>query len=280
MGIITFFEFSQWGTSSYNGTKQPRFTVKDDVTFIKGSHTIKTGFTYDRQQANGFGQQDYGGRAGFDFKHTGVPGVTNFATAGGSSFAFVPSRLRQLGPNRDDSSCSRSIRPAGSTPRTIGVLKTESWSSTTDYGTSSRGRQSRAAIGIRSSIRTCQTRVSTAILARSFSPVKDLAVRASEASSTVYYGAIAPRLSGAYSIPEQTTLRGGIGRSYGRVTVISGTSHFAGFIGRSEFTNTDSGLTPTFLLDQGLPSYPLPPQIDPAFSNNTRGSITGTGIRL
>ena len=87
MGIISFSEFSTWGGSSYNGTKQPRFTVKDDVTFIKGSHTIKTGFTYDRQQANGFGQQDYGGRAGFDFKHTGVPGVTNFATAGGSSFA-------------------------------------------------------------------------------------------------------------------------------------------------------------------------------------------------
>ena len=34
------------------------------MTFINGSHTIKTGFTYDRQQANGFGQQDYGGRAG------------------------------------------------------------------------------------------------------------------------------------------------------------------------------------------------------------------------
>ena len=86
-GAITFSEFSTWGAASYNGTKQPRFTVKDDVTFIKGSHTIKTGFTYDRQQANGFGQQDYGGSAGFDFKQTGVPGVTNFATAGGSSFA-------------------------------------------------------------------------------------------------------------------------------------------------------------------------------------------------
>ena len=61
--------------------------MKDDVTFIKGSHTIKTGFTYDRQQANGFGQQDYGGRARFNFLHTGVPGVTNFAAAGGSSFA-------------------------------------------------------------------------------------------------------------------------------------------------------------------------------------------------
>ena len=86
-GAIQFTEFSTWGAASYNGTKQPRFTVKDDVTFIKGSHTVKTGFTYDRQQANGFGQQDYGGRARFSFLHTGLPGITNFAAAGGSSFA-------------------------------------------------------------------------------------------------------------------------------------------------------------------------------------------------
>jgi len=83
-----------------------------------------------------------------------------------------------------------------------------------------------------------------------------------------YYGSWAPRLSGAYALNSKTTLRGGVGRSYGRVTVISGTSHFAGFIGQYEFTNGDNGVTPTFLLDQGLPAYPLPPQIDPAFSNN------------
>ena len=28
-------------------------------------------------------------------------------------------------------------------------------------------------------------------------------------------------------------------------------------------------MTPTFLLDQGIPAYPLPPQIDPSFANNT-----------
>ena len=83
-----------------------------------------------------------------------------------------------------------------------------------------------------------------------------------------YYGALAPRVSGAYSINNKTTIRGGVGRSYGRVTVISGTSHFAGFIGQYEFTNGDNGVTPTFLLDQGIPSYPLPPQINPSFSNN------------
>ena len=84
-----------------------------------------------------------------------------------------------------------------------------------------------------------------------------------------YYGAWAPRVSGAYSLNDKTTLRAGIGRSFGRVTVISGTSHFAGFIGQYEFFNSDSGVTPTFLLDRGLPVYPLPPQINPSFSNNT-----------
>ena len=45
--------------SSYNGTEQPRFSIKDDLTLSRGSHTFKSGFTFDRQQANGFGQQDY-----------------------------------------------------------------------------------------------------------------------------------------------------------------------------------------------------------------------------
>ena len=83
-----------------------------------------------------------------------------------------------------------------------------------------------------------------------------------------YYGAWAPRVSGAYSLNSKTTFRGGVGRSFGRVTVISGTSHFAGYIGQYEFTNGDNGVTPTFLLDSGMPAYPLPPQINPSFSNN------------
>jgi hypothetical protein len=84
-----------------------------------------------------------------------------------------------------------------------------------------------------------------------------------------YYGAVAPRVSAAYSLNDKTTVRAGVGRSFGRVTVVAGTSHFAGFIGQYPFTNGDSGVTATFMLDQGLPPYPLPPQINPAFSNNS-----------
>jgi outer membrane receptor protein involved in Fe transport len=54
-----------------------------------------------------------------------------------------------------------------------------------------------------------------------------------------YYGSVAPRLSGAYSLNSKTTIRAGVGRSFGRVTVISGTSHFAGYIGQYEFLSGD-----------------------------------------
>ena len=83
-----------------------------------------------------------------------------------------------------------------------------------------------------------------------------------------YYGAWGPRVSAAYSFNDKTTFRAGVGRSFGRVTVTQSSSHFAGFIGQYVFKTPDSGVTPAFYLDQGLPAYPLPPLIDPTFSNN------------
>lgn len=92
-----------------------------------------------------------------------------------------------------------------------------------------------------------------------------------EGTSTLvpgYYGAVAPRVSVAYAASNKMTLRGGVGRSFGRVTVTQSSSHFAGFIGQYNFASPDLGITPAFYLDQGLPAYPLPPLIDPTFANN------------
>src|SRR4029453_16484272 len=57
-------------------------------------------------------------------------------------------------------------------------------------------------------------------------------------------------------------------RSFGRVTVVQGSSHFAGFIGQYVFSSADNGVTPAVNLDQGLPGCPLAPPLDPTFSNN------------
>ena len=267
MGIISFSEFSQWGGSSYNGTKQPRFTVKDDVTFIRGSHTVKTGFTYDRQQANGFGQQDYGGRAGFDFKQTGVPGVTNFANAGGSSFASFLLGYAHSGR-------TETIRYLQQVYPYYGFYAQDDWRLNDrfvlNYGVRYEFTRPPVAGGDQYS-EFDPTKPNPAVNGYPGALIFAGEGEGREGRRSLidgYYGSWAPRVSGAYALNEKTTIRGGAGRSFGRVTVISGTSHFAGFIGQYEFTNGDNGVTPTFLLDQGIPAYPLPPQINPSFSNN------------
>jgi len=268
MGAIQFTEFSTWGGASYNGTEQPRFTLKDDVTFISSAHTIKSGFTYDRQQANGFGQQDLGGRARFSFLQTGVPGVTNFANAGGSSFASF-----LLGHAHEGR--TETIRYLQQIYPYYGFYAQDDWRVSKrlvlNYGVRYEFTRPPVAGGDQYS---------------DFDPAKPnpavnnypgALVFAGEGDGREgtrslipgYYGSWAPRLSGAFSVNDKTTIRGGVGRSFGRVTVIASSSHFAGFIGQYEFLNSDSGVTPTFLLDRGLPAYPLPPRIDPSFSNNT-----------
>ena len=75
LGNVSFSELSSWGGAADNGTEQPRWAMKDDVSYIRGSHTLKFGATYDHQEANGFGQQNIAGQAGFSFLETAAPGA-------------------------------------------------------------------------------------------------------------------------------------------------------------------------------------------------------------
>jgi len=266
-GAIEFAgtELTTWGAASYNGTKQPRQTLKDDVTLVGEKHTIKAGFTYDRQQANGFGQQDYGGRARFSYRETGLPGNTSFIS--GASFASF-----LLGVA--DSGRTETIRYLQQIYPYYGYYVQDDWRLTNDlvvnYGLRYEYTRPPRAGGDQYSefspttANPAANNYPGALIFAGNGPGRT----GKRSLINGYYGALAPRLSASYSANEKTTFRGGIGRSFGRVTVISGTSHFAGFIGQYEFLNGDSGVTPTFFLDQGIPAYPLPPQINPSFSNN------------
>jgi Carboxypeptidase regulatory-like domain len=266
-GILSFSEFSTWGGSSYNGTEQPRFSIKDDLTLVQGTHTIKIGFTYDRQQANGFGQQDLGGRAGFSFLETAIPGATTLATGGGNSFAsFLVGAA--------DTGRTETIRYLQQVYPYYGFYAQDDWRVTDklviNYGVRYEFTQPPHAGGDQYSDfspdkpNPAVNNFPGALVFAGDGPGRE----GTRSLFSGYYGALAPRASFAYSVNDKTILRGGVGRSYGRVTVVQGSSHFAGFIGQYVFSSADSGVTPAFNLDQGLPAYPLPPLIDPAFSNN------------
>jgi Carboxypeptidase regulatory-like domain/TonB dependent receptor len=266
MGILSFTGLTTWGASSYNGTEQPRFTIKDDVTLLRGSHTLKGGFVFDRQQANGFGQQDIGGRAGFDFKQTGLPGVTQ--PISGSAFASFLIGYA-------DSGRTETIRYLQQIYPYYGFYAQDDWRVnsrlTVNYGVRYEyTRPPRAGGDQYSDFSPTEPNPAVNNYPGALIFAGDGPGRTGTSSLIPgYYGAWAPRVSFAYTPTNGTVFRGGVGRSFGRVTVIQSSSHFAGFIGQYPFSNTDSGVTATFQLDQGLPPYPLPPRIDPSFSNNT-----------
>ena len=265
MGNVTFSDLSGWGGAADNGTEQPRWALKDDLSYIRGSHSLKFGFTYDHQEANGFGQQQIAGQAGFSFLETAVPGATS--NTSGSAFAsfllgyadtgntetvrYIKQVYRYYGfYAQDDYHISRKLilnyglRYEFTLPPVAGGDQYSDFSATTPnpavnnypgaliFAGNGPGRQ-----GVRSLI-------------------------------PGYYGAWSPRLGLAYSPNPKTTFRAAVARSFGRVTVLSGSSHYAGFIGQYAFASTNQGITPAYNWDQGLPSYPLPPQINPAFANN------------
>jgi hypothetical protein len=83
--------------------------------------------------------------------------------------------------------------------------------------------------------------------------------------------AFGPRFGFAYRMTDRTVLRGGYGIYYAGVAFGQGGQPILGFEANNTAANVTNGLTPTFHLDQGFPrnNVRFPPFIDPTFANGT-----------
>ena len=263
---ISFSEYTGWGSTAYNGTEQPSWSLKDDLSYIRGSHTLKFGYAFESQRANGFGQQNIAGQATFNFAETAVPGTTSLTS--GSSFASF-----LLGAA--DKGATETIRYLPQTYDYHGFYVQDGWKV---------NHKLTVNLGLRYEFTLPP--VSEGNQYSNFSPTTPNPAVNNYPGALVFagfgpgrqnkrslipgwYGAWSPRVGFAYALNSKTTIRAGAARSFSRVTVVSGTTHYSGFIGQYAFASTNQGITPAFYWDSGLPSYPLPPQIDPAFANNT-----------
>jgi len=263
---IAMTDYTTWGSASYNGTEQPGWGLKNDLSYVRGSHTFKFGFQHQNQNADGFGQQDIAGRAEFSFLGTSIPGATTFPASGGSAFASFLLGHTHLGR-------TETIRAVTQKYRYFGFYAQDDWRITRkltlnyglrydntlpptnkndEYSDFNPDRPNPGADG----------RLG-ALWFAGFGPGRE------NRRSLVpgWHKGFGPRIGLAYTPDNKSTFRAAFGRSFSRVTAVQGSGHFAGFIGQYVFENTTQGTQPTFRFDDGLPAYILPPSIDPAFSN-------------
>ncbi|HEY2933753.1 MAG TPA: TonB-dependent receptor [Acidobacteriota bacterium] len=262
---VEFTEFSTWGGSADNGTKQPLWSYKDDFSLNWGRHNYKMGAAFQSQRAVGFGQQDIAGRARFSYLTTSVPGATS-ATSGSSFASFL---LGEAIFGRTET-----VRSVPQLYRYYGFYFQDDWRLsrrlTVNLGLRYEFTQPPVTLNDQYSDFTPDrpnpkvNNYPGALRFAGFGPGRD------NRRSLVpgWYGGIGPRLGIAFAPTDKTALRAAFGRSFSKVTVVSGSGHFAGFIGQYVFDSTSQGITKLYNWDDGLPPYPLPPLIDPSFSNN------------
>ncbi len=263
---VEFTEFAGWGGTADNGTEQPLWSIKDDFSLSSGTHNYKMGFAFQSQRAIGFGQQDIAGRARFSYLTTSVPGATS-ATSGSSFASFL---LGEAIFGRTET-----IRSVPQLYRYYGFYFQDDWR---------LNRRLTVNLGLRYEFTLPPVSMNDdqysdftpdrpnpkvnnypgALRFAGFGPGRE------NVRSLVpgWYGGVGPRIGIAFAPTDKMTLRAAFGRSFSKVTVVSGSGHFAGFIGQYVFDSTNQGITKLYNWDEGLPPYPLPPLIDPSFSNN------------
>ena len=260
-------DFTTWGVASTAGSRSNIIEVRDDLTWIKGSHTFKGGFFYNDTQYVGLGSQNIAGNATFSFQSTSLPASTNQATGGGSAFAAF--LLGQVSGYSLDTA-----RYIGSHYRSAAGYFQDDWKV---------NRKLTLNLGLR--------------VEASLAPVvdedqqSDLDVNAPNPGADGIKGAVifagdgkgrigsrtmvpgwhgfAPRTGFSYAVNDKTIIRGSAGIGFGPIVQAANSSHNLGFVQRITATSTTQGLTPQWLLKDGAPYWSPLPNLDPAVGNGS-----------
>ncbi len=258
--------YSQWGGRANNGSENFIKQFANDVTVIRGKHTIKFGGQALYQYYNGFGRQCVSGCMSFDFKHTGRPGDTNFTTAGGSPIASMllgyanngtAETVRYIGQQwpsysgfvqtdwrlRPNLMINLGVRWETMLPPTG---ENDSWSDfNPDLPNPNAG-------GIKG-----------ALIYAGSGPGRE----GTRSLADSYFKAFGPRFGMAYTYKEKTVIRASGGLSYGNITTVTGSTHQRGFTLGLNFPDNSNGILPSYLVRNGLPAWSAPPFINPGFAN-------------
>ncbi len=258
--------YTAWGGPANNGSENFIKMFADDLTIVRGKHTYKLGGQFQMQYYNGFGRQCVAGCVGFDFKHTGVPGQTNFTLAGGSPIASLLlghanngsiDTIRYIGQQwpsyagffqddwrvRPNLMINLGLRWETTLPPTG---ENDHWSDFAPDRPNPGAGNIPGALIYAGNCNGCE---------------------GSRSLADSYYKAFGPRFGLAYTFKEKTVFRLSYGLSYGNITTVTGSTHTLGFTLTDNQADSTQGVQPRFLVKDGQPARQYPPFVSPSFGN-------------
>ncbi len=260
-----------WGGSAGDGSENPIFTFGDDITWIKGRHTFKGGYMYERLHYNGFGRQTLSGEARFNRLSTSIPQSGTSILGGGNSFASF-----LLGEVFSAQTENRR-------------LVSQYWRGHSAYFQDDWKVNSKLTLNFGLRWDTTLPPLEANDKWSDFSPTVANPAANGRLGALVFAGTgtgragsrtitpgwnkgFGPRFSFAYSPDEKTVVRGGAARTFGLVRTASGSTHFAGAI-QIYSVGSNDGINRLFKLDDGFlvngtNTVPQPPSTDPGFNAN------------
>jgi hypothetical protein len=259
--------YSTWGGQADNGSENTVYAYNDDFTWSHGNHTIKLGGMFQINHYNGLGRQCEAGCVGFSYQETGVPGGSN-PNAGGNAFAsfllgqadsgqidtvrFIGQQFTYFaGYIQDDWRISPKLVLNIGLRYDINLPPTglnDRWS---DFGPTIPNPAAGGIPGAVLFAGSCAGCVGT----RSF--------------ADIWSKGFGPHIGLAYSVDSKTVIRASYARSFGSLVSVSGSTHNSGYTLTQTFSNSSSGILPTYTMDQGMPAWTAPPFINPSVSNGT-----------
>ncbi len=258
--------YSQWGGRANNGSENFITMFADDLTIIKGRHTIKLGGQFQRQFYNGFGRQCVAGCMTFDFKNTGRPGDTNFTTAGGNPFASA-----LLGYANNGS--LDTVRYIGQQWPSVSAFIQDDWRITPrlmlnlglrwETTLPPTGENDAWSDFAPDRPNPAADNIPGALIYAGTGPGRE----GTRTLADSYYRAFGPRFGMAYTLNDKTVVRASAGLTYGNITTVTGSTHNRGFTLTLGFPDNSQGVQPSFLVKEGLPPWTAPPFVDPSFAN-------------
>ena len=249
---INFTEFTTWGSSSYNGTDQPGWGIKNDLSYIRRLAYLEVRLPAPEPERQRLRAAGYRRPRRFqlpEHQHSGqhvIPGERR------QFVRLVPARATHTSGAPKPSAMSTQKY------RYFGFYAQDDWRISRKLTINLGVRYDVTLPPVNANGRVLrfqsdppESGAPTATRARCGSPASDRAARIRAASCRA--GTAASARGSASPMPSMTRPPSapGSGARFSRVTAVQGSGHFAGFIGQYQFDNTSQGVTADFQARSG-----------------------------